>query len=743
MKNKSKIIIRLSTLSLIVLCLWLLVGCKPSVSVFNKDGWSIETDAKKEALTISHENLGPLLKNIQLALKKDEGLFTLSKWAVKSTKDGLTLTTKEPESATWKFEASEGKLDISCSAANALLLGVLPAAENRIPARTESQDNGILYTSLGFVSSRNIRCLFDRETDTLIQFSEPSSLKRNPSDAKLMDAAIPAAEGARISLVSDYYLKVLGLNDYKPIPKRFKTAPVGWCSWYCYYMGTTEADMVTETDALAKYLKPYGLEIVQLDACYTLGHDANYLVWTPKTFPKGGKWVFDYIKSKGLKPGLWVNIYGSNYAKAEIADKYPENFYLRDKNGKLHAACCTGDDTEVDLDYSNPEVIEKHLKPMFKIFKEDWGLAYLKDAGWGEWMDYYDQNRERAFNPSKGSREAYLDAQIALRETLGGDVYIDGCAMHEVGFCLGVFDGSRTGGDDRAVWYPERKGDISMQIFFNSLFGANYLNNIIWFCDPDTVMVRNPLTMDEARTIVSAIALTGQLYMASDFMARLPQRRLDLYRKTMPTTPIVPVDLYPYKIKSNKKNDIVWCCPEVKEYPGAIDLKVNAESGVYDVVAAFNWADKEEVRTIDLGNDLGLETGKDYLIFDFWNQKLKEITRDKIESSIPGHGTCVYVVRPVLERPQLLATSRHITGAVSIKKLDWDSSKSILSGVSETVEEAPYSIFFHVPVGKAVSKVDADAEIFFYKVTDNVLEVKFSGYPGKEGLRTINWKIEF
>jgi len=743
MKNRSKSIIYLFASCLLVLYLWLLVGCKPAVSVFSKHGWSIETDTKKEALTISQENLGPLLKNIQLALKKDEGLSTLSKWAVKSGKDVLTLTTKSPESTTWRFEASKEELDISCSVGNSLLLGAAPAAENRIPARTESQDNGILYTSLGFVSSKNIRCLFDRETDTLIQFSEQTSLMRNPSDAKLMDAAIPAAEGIEISLVSDYYLKVLGLNDYKPIPKRFKTAPVGWCSWYCYYMGTTEADMVTETDALAKYLKPYGLEVVQLDACYTLGHDANYLLWTPKTFPKGGKWVFDYIKSKGLKPGLWVNIYGSNYAKAEMADKYPENFYLRDKNGKLSPACCTGDDTEVRLDYSNPEVIEKHLRPMFKIFKEDWGLAYLKDAGWGTWMDYYDENRERAFNPAKASREAYLDAQIALRETLGDDVYINGCAMHEVGFCLGVFDGSRTGGDDRAVWYPERKGELSMQIFFHSLFGANYLNNIIWFCDPDTVMVRNPLTMDEARTIVSSIALTGQLYMASDFMARLPQRRLDLYRKTMPTTPIVPIDLYPYKIKSNKKNDVVWCCPEVKEYPRAIDLKVSAESGAYDVVAVFNWADREEVKTIDLANDLGLETGKDYLVFDFWNQRLKEITRDKVESSIPAHGTGVYVVRPVLERPQLLATSRHITGAVCIKKLDWDSSKSILSGVSETVEEAPYSIFVHVPAGKAVSKVDADAEILFHKVTDNVLEVKFSAYPGKEGLRTINWKIEF
>ena len=79
-----------------------------------------------------------------------------------------------------------------------------------------------------------------------------------------------------------------------------------------------------------------------------------------------------------------------------------------------------------------------------------------------------------------GSRKAYVAAQKALRETLGPDVFINGCAMHEVGLCFGIFDGSRTGGDDRAVWYPEKGRGMSMQTFFHSLFGTNYLNNITW-----------------------------------------------------------------------------------------------------------------------------------------------------------------------------------------------------------------------------------------------------------------------
>ena len=734
--NKNKL-----SLLLAVLFFGLLLSCA-SVQL-NQNGWQVLPDVKKETITISYVDLGLLVKDVQLSLKGDEGFSALSNWSVKKEQEELIITTKEPTSATWNFKVTEQGLNISCSAENGVLLGVAPASENRIPARVESQDNGILYTSIGSVSAKNLCCLFDRETDIMIQFPEASELSRNAVEEKLMNITFPIIEGVEISLIPDYYINELGLKYYQPMPKRFKNAPVCWSSWYCYYMGTTEADMVTETDALAKYLKPYGLEYIQLDACYTRGDEANYLEWTKKTFPHGGKWLFQYITSKGLKPALWVNVYGSNYTKAECADKYPDNYYLRDKDGKLSSACCTADTTVVRLDYTNPEVIEKHLKPMFKTLVEDWGTKYLKDAGWGTWMDYYDKNKAMAFDSTKGSREVYLEVQKALRETVGENFYIGGCAMHEVGLCFGIFDGSRTGGDDKAVWYPEEESGMSMQTYFNSLFGANYLNNIVWHCDPDAAMVRNPLTLEEGRTVVTAMALTGQLYMASDFMAKLPEKKLDLYRKTMPSTRVVPIDLYPYKIESNKKNGVVWCCPKVNEYPRAIDLKVNAESGIYDVVAVFNWADQPDFRKISLEDDLGLASNREYLIFDFWNQKLKEITNDNVTSLIPAHGTRVYVIRPLLEQPQLLANSRHITGAVSIKQVDWDSSKSTLSGVSEIVAGVPYSLFIHVPNGMNVSKVNADTEVLFHKITDGVLEVKLAGVVGTENQNIINWSVVF
>jgi hypothetical protein len=739
MVNEKSLKVLFFSLSLVLI----IIGASCSNASLESNDWTVTTNKQTKTFSIEHSELGLVLKDIIPQVGKNSKKISPSDWKVKVEEDQLTIITDKSKQTTWEIKVEQDSINLSCSSDNAVVKGIAPASTERIPARLENQDNDILYTSLGLVSAENIHCLFDRSTDTMIDFSDESLLRRNDQDHSLMDVDINVDEPISIQLIQDYYINVLGLKYYQPKPDRFETAPIAWSSWYCYYMGTTEEDLVRETDTLAQYLKPYGLEYVQLDACYTRGNEANYLEWNKQAFPKGGKWIFDYIKSKGLKPALWVNVYGSNYEKAECEEKYPENFYLRDDKGELSSACCTADKTVVRLDYTNPDVIEKHLKPMFDILKNQWGLKYIKDAGWGTWMDYYEKNKEQAFDSSRDSRDVYVDVQKALRETLGPDVYIGGCAMHEVGLGFGIFDGSRIGGDDRAVWYSEKERGMSMQTYFHSLFGGNYLNNIVWHCDPDAAMVRSPLTLEEGRTIVTAIALTGQLYMASDFMAKLPINKVELYRKTMPTTPIVPIDLYPYKILSNKREGVVWCCPRVKEFPKAIDLKVNGAVGLYDVVALFNWNDEQDKKTVELDKDLGLNPEKRYMAFDFWNQMPVMITDPLISCDIPAHGTRVFILKEILDRPQLVATTRHITCAVSVKEMNWDSDSKTLSGLSEIIAGSPYSVFVHVPQGMSVSEVNSNSEVMFEKRMDSVLEIRFSGEFDDEQENNLEWTVKF
>lgn len=722
------------------LLLGMLILCSCADRTLKQNEWKIITHAQKAELSIFHEELGLILDNVQLCNK--DGNPDKGEWTVKLQGNQLQITiTDHQEKNIWTFTAEPEKLTVASSQPDCLLRGRAPAAEGRIPARTEDQDNGILYTSLGYVSAGNITSLFDRETDTMIKFPGGTQMHRNKKNRELMQVEFPAKKES-ITLLPDYYINSLGLKYYQPKPERFDTAPIAWSSWYCYYMGATEEKIVKETDILAEHLKPYGLEYVQLDACYTRGAQANYLEWNKESFPQGGKWLAEYITSKGLKPALWVNTYGSNYANPESADSYPEAFYLRNEKGNLSGACCTADTTVVRLDYTHPDVIDTHLKPMFRTLKEEWQIKYLKDAGWGTWMDYYEKNRSQAYDSTQDSRDVYLKVQRAIRETVGDDFYIGGCAMHEVGLGFSIFDGSRTGGDDKAVWYSE-KGGMSMQTYFHSLFGTNYLNNIVWHCDPDAAMVRNPLTLEEGRTIVSVISLTGQLYMASDFMGKLSHQKLALYQKTMPTTPVVPIDLYPYKIKKNKRNGIVWCCPEVKEFPRAIDLKVEAAAGTYDVVALFNWEDKAAYKTLRLSPDLGLNPVQHYIAFNFWEQSVQHINGNEISSHIPAHGTKVYIIHPRKERPQLIATSRHITSSISIKKISWDSETKSLRGLSEIIPGDDYSLFIHLPEAWLMDRIESGRESLFHRVENSILEVKFSGRADEDQGNRFEWTISF
>ena len=108
-----------------------------------------------------------------------------------------------------------------------------------------------------------------------------------------------------------------------------------WCSWTAYYQYAHENDIVSNTDWLAANLKPYGFQYVQIDDGYDNGEEGMKHFWITNWdkrgfYPKGPEWIAGYIKSKGLRPGLWL--VPNSYAGA--VELHPD-WYLRDKSGKL------------------------------------------------------------------------------------------------------------------------------------------------------------------------------------------------------------------------------------------------------------------------------------------------------------------------------------------------------------------------------------------------------------------------
>ena len=200
----------------------------------------------------------------------------------------------------------------------------------------------------------------------------------------------------------------------------------------------------------------------------------------------------------------------------------------------------------------------------------------------------------------------------------------------------------------------------------------------------------------------------------------------------MPAMPIKAMDLYPYKTEP-------VCSPEPASFPRALDLKVNTISGRYDVVSLYNWADKDSICALDLHKDLGLESDKEYLAFDFWNTEMLTIKNGSIQETVPKHGTKAIIIRPSLKHPQLLATSRHLTGAYSIQAIKWDPDKLTLSGASKTVPGDMYSLYIFIPDNIYTDQVNASVEhVEKELLNEHLLRVSFEGND-----KPVEWSVAF
>ena len=339
-------------------------------------------DARLEVLNVTHDGLGPVIENIHLFVPGASTTTPLRGWKLgRDASNQLRIETTAPQT-TWRVDLNDGSLTISSTATNALVTATVPAPKDRLIARlmdpdgvpvnwtgtdevhdgyggSETQSRSflprtnadVMYFALGPVSASTLHSLFDRPTDTAIDFPEQTTLLRNSQNPDLFDATIPVPGNAVLRLIPDYFTKALGVPYYTPFDdSHFPSAPVVWSSWTSYYADVTEEDIVRNADWLAAHLKPYGFQYVQLDDGYDRGsHGEHYWIenWDAKRFPHGPKWLADYIQSKGLRAGIWLvpNAY------AGAVNQHPD-WYLRDKHGKIVL-----DYSTPALDSSNPEVM--------------------------------------------------------------------------------------------------------------------------------------------------------------------------------------------------------------------------------------------------------------------------------------------------------------------------------------------------------------------------------------------------
>jgi len=768
----------------------------PTVELTSQ-GWNISADEQQATLTIGRENLGPILQEVRLNLRAANRPMPLKRWTVKKESDTrLIIKTAEPRS-TWVFQLTPEALRISSTTADAVLTAEAPAPADRIVARlldpqgvpvtwegTDEVKNGyggsetknpsflpranpdVMYFALGQVSAANLHSLFDRKTDTAIDFPEQTAMQRHRKDSDLLDITVPVPGNAAIRVIPDYFTRKLGLPFYLPFDDTdFPRPPAVWSSWTSYYIEVKEDDIVRNADWIAANLKPYGFEYVELDGGYdgsgnigtAVGTDHTWITnWDQAKFPHGPKWLTDYIKSKGLKAGIWIV---PNAAAGQV-QAHPE-WYLHYKDGKI-----VRDYDTPALDSSNPQVME-FVKNEFKTLT-DWGFEYFKFDGEHALPKYIPGvDLDRLYDKTTDPVTVYRNRLQAIRSVIGPEVFVEGCPagtpLNGIGFFGSYFNGQDV--------YNNWQG---MHNLFSSISGNAFLNHLVVYLMPgegmellppmsveeagkhrhpavvETLREReNPLTgfgttLPEARTVVTYVSLAGVAYPMASVMSELPAERVALLQQTLPAMPIFPVDLF--SRGTDAKYDMfkrMTADEYIHNYPEILDLKVNATSGVYDVVALTNWRSWPTTRQLAFGEKLGLDPDTSYLVFDFWNRKLLGVFKGQMDVSIDPHDTRVLLVHPLLSHPQFLGTSRHITGAYSMLGLGWDDERNRLRGSSETVARQPYSLWFHVPKDQHISRVRAATSVnstvaVRQELQGELLSLTFEGQP-----EPVDWEVEF
>ena len=566
-------------------------GAQTAATVsLRQNGWSIDCSQQDSSLSISADRLGSIARDIQLHEETPSGLRRLTHFSASIGASGqLIIKTTEPRTA-WEFDAQPDKLTIITTDFHGVMTGWADSPTDRVIARLLDPEGlpvnwqgtdevvetyggshtinrsylprhnpEVIYMGLGHISVGGLHSLFDRDTDIAVDFSEDSELKAVAGRNDVYALTIPVRDSATIRVMPDYYTHTLGLPIYiRYDDSHFHTAPITWSSWTSYYGAVTERNVTSNADWLAENLKPYGFEYVQLDAGYDTQPEGHSWVdnWSAEKFPHGPAWLASYIHGKGLKAGLWVvpNAY------APALKEHPD-WYLYDKQGKVLL-----DYQTPALDSTNPQVFD-HLKHLFTRLDE-LGFDYYKFDGELPLPAYAPPvDKSRLFSPSADFIQNYRERLALIRRTIGPDRFIELCPTGVPLQAIGYADSYFNGEDLYNNWQ-------GMYAYFGSISANLFLNHMVTYVMPgEGIEVGEPMTVEqaklkraainlktertredpltgfgttlpEARTLVTYAALTGVVYPLASVMPELPAERVELLQATMPTLPILPIDLF-------------------------------------------------------------------------------------------------------------------------------------------------------------------------------------------------------
>lgn len=522
--------------------------------------------------------------------------------------------------------------------------------------------------------------------------------------------------------------------------------PIVYCTWYDnLHGGSSRAPYLAELAAFAaKTLKPYGMSCVQIDDGWQLGDPQgngprkNFSAYDPNgPYANGMKPMAETLNADGFTAGLWLLPFGGNWNDPFFGPH--QDWFVQQTNGRPYDTQWGG----TALDMTQPGARD-FVQGEIKQAVHGWGYRYLKldglSTGIGVQAQYVndvykeDNLGDAVFHdPTKSNLEVFRDGLRMARQAAGPQTFILGCCapqnMRSYAGVFGLVDAMRMGPDNGGNWAAWKGTSPD--------FGSrNYhLNGRIWWSDPDPIYVRESIPLESARCLASWNAVSGQMISLSDWLPTLPAERLDIIRRCIPGHGVTarPIDLF-----------------NLNHWPPQQWLVTDARSGRLrrDVLGLFNWSDQAEDLRLPV-KDLGLPRADEYIAFDFWDNALVPPFTDTLQLRVPGQACRILAVRPLLSRPFLLSTSRHVSqGILEVTQEAWNGSSKTLAGSSAVVADDVYEL--RVVAGAPasawslvradVANDDAAAGVTITSTeTDNLVRVVIRSPASRE----VKWTLHF
>jgi alpha-galactosidase len=299
------------------------------------------------------------------------------------------------------------------------------------------------------------------------------------------------------------------------------TAPyqVGWCSWYHYFHGVTEADLRANLGRAGEW--PF--DVFQLDDGFqpAIG---DWLATNDK-FPSDLDALAAAITDAGCTPGIWIApfIAAPDAAvtaadpswRATHASGEPLVGMVNDGwGGLVHV-----------LDTTRPEVLD-HLEHVARSLV-DAGFPYLKLD-----FTYAPSIRGTYADPSRTPAQRVRAGFEAIRRGAGDDAFLLGCGA-PLGHAVGVVDGMRIGPDVAPWWHPTAEqyrppghtgGEPATAHAWRNTLSRSFQHRRLWLNDPDCLMLRHDATQLEPQQVEAwalAVGSSGGMALVSDDLALL------------------------------------------------------------------------------------------------------------------------------------------------------------------------------------------------------------------------------